>query len=87
MLPPEQAEGPLRLPLQGVRVVEFAHMVMGPTCGLVLADLGADVIKVEPLEGDNTRRLTGAAPVSIRSSTEIREVSRLILSTPAEKKS
>ena len=49
-----------RLPLEGVRVVEFAHMVMGPTCGLVLADLGADVVKVEPLEGDNTRRLTGA---------------------------
>ncbi len=48
------------LPLDGVRVVEFAHMVMGPTCGLVLADLGADVIKVEPLEGDNTRRLMGA---------------------------
>jgi len=48
------------LPLDGVRVVEFAHMVMGPTCGLVLADLGADVIKVEPLEGDNTRRLVGA---------------------------
>ena len=48
------------LPLDGVRVVEFAHMVMGPTCGLVLADLGADVVKVEPLEGDNTRRLVGA---------------------------
>ena len=47
-------------PLQGIRVVEFAHMVMGPTCGLVLADLGAEVIKVEPLEGDNTRRLQGA---------------------------
>ena len=39
-----------RLPLEGVRVVEFAHMVMGPSCGLVLADLGAEVIKVEPLE-------------------------------------
>jgi crotonobetainyl-CoA:carnitine CoA-transferase CaiB-like acyl-CoA transferase len=46
--------------LEGVRVVEFAHMVMGPSCGLVLADLGAEVIKVEPLEGDNTRRLEHA---------------------------
>ena len=49
-----------QLPLEGIRVVEFAHMVMGPACGLVLADLGAEVIKVEPLEGDNTRRLHGA---------------------------
>ena len=48
------------LPLEGIRVVEFAHMVMGPSCGLVLADLGAEVIKVEPLEGDNTRRLAAA---------------------------
>lgn len=48
------------LPLEGVRVVEFAHMVMGPSCGLVLADLGAEVIKVEPITGDNTRRLEGA---------------------------
>ncbi|HEX7052921.1 MAG TPA: CaiB/BaiF CoA-transferase family protein [Burkholderiales bacterium] len=46
--------------LEGVRVVEFAHMVMGPSCGLVLADLGAEVIKVEPPEGDNTRRLEAA---------------------------
>ena len=46
--------------LEGVRVVEFAHMVMGPACGLALADLGAEVIKVEPLEGDNTRRLDHA---------------------------
>ncbi|MEO8144470.1 MAG: CaiB/BaiF CoA-transferase family protein [Betaproteobacteria bacterium] len=43
-----------------MRVVEFAHMVMGPSCGLALADLGAEVIKVEPLEGDNTRRLQAA---------------------------
>src|SRR5687768_5582936 len=49
-----------QLPLAGIRVVEFAHMVMGPSCGLVLADLGAEVIKVEPLQGDNTRRLEGA---------------------------
>ena len=48
-------------PLDGVRVVEFSHMVMGPTCGLILADLGADVVKVEPApRGDNTRRLPGS---------------------------
>ncbi|MCC2674518.1 MAG: L-carnitine dehydratase/bile acid-inducible protein [Ramlibacter sp.] len=47
-------------PLRGLRVVEFTHMVMGPTCGLVLADLGAEVIKVEPVDGDRTRRLLGA---------------------------
>ena len=47
-------------PLAGLRVVEFTHMVMGPTCGMVLADLGAEVIKVEPLDGEATRRLLGA---------------------------
>jgi crotonobetainyl-CoA:carnitine CoA-transferase CaiB-like acyl-CoA transferase len=49
------------LPLEGVRVVEFSHMVMGPSCGLVLADLGAEVIKVEPAgKGDPTRHLVSA---------------------------
>lgn len=48
------------LPYSGLRVVEFTHMVMGPTCGMILADLGAEVIKVEPIEGDNTRRLLGS---------------------------
>ena len=47
------------LPLQGLRVVEFTHMVMGPTCGMILADLGAEVIKVEPPGGDKTRKLPG----------------------------
>ena len=49
-----------QLPLAGLRVVEFTHMVMGPTCGLILADLGAEVIKVEPLGGDSTRQLIGS---------------------------
>jgi crotonobetainyl-CoA:carnitine CoA-transferase CaiB-like acyl-CoA transferase len=48
------------LPLEGVRVIEFCHVVMGPTCGLVLADLGAEVIKVEPLDGDHTRQLVAS---------------------------
>ena len=49
-----------RLPLDGIRVVEISHMVMGPTCGMILGDLGAEVIKIEPVRGDGTRRLLGA---------------------------
>ena len=56
---PQQTDA-RRLPLSGIRVVEFSHMVMGPTCGMVLADLGAEVIKVEPIEGDSTRELLGS---------------------------
>ena len=48
------------LPLAGVRVIEFTHMVMGPAAGLILADLGADVIKIEPVDGDSTRHLPGS---------------------------
>ena len=48
------------LPYAGIRVIEFTHMVMGPSCGMVLADLGAEVIKVEPIEGDRTRQLLGS---------------------------
>ena len=51
---------PRTLPLTGLRVVEFTHMVMGPTCGMVLADMGAEVIKVEPIDGDRTRHLLGS---------------------------
>ena len=49
------------LPLAGIRVLEFCHTIMGPTAGLILADLGADVIKIEPAGGDHTRRLYGFA--------------------------
>jgi hypothetical protein len=42
------------LPLEGVRVIEMTHMVMGPTCGMILAQLGAEVIKVEPPAGDKS---------------------------------
>src|ERR1700694_2601095 len=51
---------PLATPLAGIRVLEFSHTVMGPTAGLVFAELGADVIKVEPApNGDHTRGLGG----------------------------
>ncbi len=46
--------------LSDIKVVEFSHMIMGPSVGVVLADLGADVIKVEPLGGDKTRNLPGS---------------------------
>jgi len=46
-------------PLKGVRVVEMTHTILGPSCGMVLADLGAEVIKVEPKDGDRTRKLKG----------------------------
>jgi crotonobetainyl-CoA:carnitine CoA-transferase CaiB-like acyl-CoA transferase len=48
------------LPLRGLRVLEFSHMVMGPSAGMILGDLGATVTKIEPLTGDRTRHLTGS---------------------------
>lgn len=51
--------GERTLPLHGLTVLEFTHAVMGPSAGLVLADLGATVVHVEPPEGDATRRLRG----------------------------
>ena len=70
------ASGSARLPLEGLKVVEFTHMVMGPTCGMVLADLGAEVLKVEPIGGDRTRSLLGAGagffPMFNRNKRSIR---------------
>ncbi len=48
------------LPLAGMKVVEFTHMVMGPAVGAILVELGAEVIKVEPIGGDSTRELLGS---------------------------
>ena len=47
-------------PLAGITVIEFTHMVMGPAVGHILAGLGAEVIRVEPIGGDSTRRLLGS---------------------------
>lgn len=47
-------------PLAGIRVIEFTHMVMGPAVGHILASLGAEVIRIEPIGGDATRRLLGS---------------------------
>jgi crotonobetainyl-CoA:carnitine CoA-transferase CaiB-like acyl-CoA transferase len=63
-------------PLSGMKVVEFTHYVMGPSIGVILADLGAEVIKVEPIEGDSTRRLLGSGagyfPMYNRNKKSIR---------------
>jgi crotonobetainyl-CoA:carnitine CoA-transferase CaiB-like acyl-CoA transferase len=62
--------------LTGLKVVEFTHMVMGPSIGVILGDLGAEVIKVEPLDGDATRRLLGSGagyfPMYNRNKKSIR---------------
>src|SRR3954469_9776330 len=50
---------PKPLPLAGIRVLEFGHTILGPCCGMVLADFGAEVIKIEPPGGERTRRLKG----------------------------
>ena len=50
-------------PLKGLRVIELAHIMAGPVCGMMLADMGADVIKVEKPTGDDSRRF-----VSLRKS-------------------
>ena len=71
------------LPLAGVRVVEFTHMVMGPTCGMILADLGAEVIKVEPPGGDKTRNLPGLGIGFFRSFNRNKKSVVLDINSPA----
>ena len=63
MMAPSAPSSPDDKPLSGIRVVEFAQMVAAPSAALLLADYGADVIKVEPPEGDNARRLLSAAEI------------------------
>src|SRR5512134_497780 len=70
------------LPLQGVRVVEFTHMVMGPACGMILADLGAEVVKVEPPGGDKTRDLPGLGIGFFRSFNRNKKSVVLDIRTP-----
>ncbi|VWD06463.1 CoA transferase [Burkholderia lata] len=74
-----------RLPLDGIRVVEFTHMVMGPTCGMILADLGAEVIKIEPPGGDKTRNLPGLGIGFFRSFNRNKKSVVLDLHTPEGK--
>ena len=71
------------LPLAGLRVIEFTHMVMGPTCGMILADLGAEVIKVEPPGGDKTRRLPGLGMGFFRTFNRNKKSVVLDVRTPA----
>jgi crotonobetainyl-CoA:carnitine CoA-transferase CaiB-like acyl-CoA transferase len=73
---------PTTLPLDGVRVVEFTHMVMGPTCGMILADLGAEVIKIEPPGGDKTRKLPGLGIGFFRSFNRNKKSVVLDITTP-----
>uniref|UniRef100_UPI0015770922 CoA transferase n=1 Tax=Caulobacter sp. S45 TaxID=1641861 RepID=UPI0015770922 len=70
-------------PLAGLKVVEFSHMVMGPSAGVVLADLGAEVVKVEPLEGDATRSLLGSGAGYFPMYNRNKKSIRLDLKSPA----
>jgi crotonobetainyl-CoA:carnitine CoA-transferase CaiB-like acyl-CoA transferase len=79
----QTASEPTGLPLDGVRVIEFTHMVMGPTCGMILADLGAEVIKIEPPGGDKTRNLPGLGIGFFRSFNRNKKSVVLDINTPS----
>jgi crotonobetainyl-CoA:carnitine CoA-transferase CaiB-like acyl-CoA transferase len=70
------------LPLLGIRVIEFSHMVMGPTCGMILADLGAEVIKIEPPSGDKTRKMSGVGMGFFRTFNRNKKSVVLDIQTP-----
>jgi crotonobetainyl-CoA:carnitine CoA-transferase CaiB-like acyl-CoA transferase len=70
------------LPLSGLKVVEFTHMVMGPSAGVILGDLGAEVVKVEPIAGDATRRLLGSGAGYFPMYNRNKKSLRLNLKTP-----
>lgn len=71
-------------PLAGIRVLEFSHTIMGPCAGLLLADLGADVIKIEPAPGgDKTRGLHGFAAGFFATFNRNKRSVAINLKTPA----
>ena len=83
-MPPTTPENaPPQLPFAGIRIIEFSHMVMGPTCGMVLGDLGAEVIKIEPLNGDSTRNLLGSGAGFFAMFNRNKKSVALDLLTPA----
>ncbi len=57
----EDAPDPAPLPLEGLRVIDLSQVMAGPFCCMMLGDMGADVVKVEPPGGDQTRRAMGLA--------------------------
>ncbi len=69
------------LPLEGVRVVEYAQYVAGPLCGVLLADLGADVVKVEPPAGDGYRYVMPVAPGMGRYFVPLNRGKRSVIAT------